>query len=466
MRNAAARAFGFTGYPWRVTERSRVVDPDELPPATPAGPSEAGPTRRQLRLLTLAIALFAVSGIVCAVAGIWRGYIDLQVYRTGARVWLDGGNLYGPMPRVMGLSLPFTYPPLAALLFAPLVLMPLYCAEWVVLALAIASLALTLWLVLKRLRPHMDSPTRVALVIGTVALLGLSEPIRQTYNFGQINLFLMTAIVLDVLVRKPVWPRGLLIGIAVSIKLIPGGFLLYFLMRRDWRAAATVVLSALGAIGVGFALFPHDSAQYWFHTLFDTGRIGPPSFPGNQSLKGFAFRLGLSASSATIMWIVLSLVTIALAVVLMRRLFADADAARAAGTDADSDAPAAPAAELAALTVNAAAVLLVSPISWSHHWVWVALAAVVAADAVERGRRSRTYLLATAAIAVMFMVGPHWLLPHLKGSEHRWSLWEQVIGSSYVLVTFTVLVAATVAYRPIYRAAISTGARKAASAAE
>jgi alpha-1,2-mannosyltransferase len=443
------------------------VDPDELPPSTSAGPSDTGPTHRQLRLLTLAIALFAVSAIVCAAAGIWRGYIDLQVYRIGARVWLDGGNLYGQMPKVMGLGLPFTYPPLAALLFAPLVLMPLYCAEWVVLALSVASLGLTLWLVLKRLRPNMDGPTRLALVIGAAALLGLSEPVRQTYNFGQINLFLMTAVALDVLVRKPFWPRGVLIGIAVSIKLIPGGFLLYFLMRRNWRAAATVVLSALGAIGVGFALFPHDSAQYWFHTLFDTGRIGPPSYPGNQSLKGFVFRLGLSGSSSTIVWIALSLITIAFAAVLMRRLFADADAARAAGTDADSDAPAA---EIAALTVNAAAVLLVSPVSWSHHWVWIALAAVVAADAIDRGVRSRTYLLATAAIAVMFLVGPQWLLPHLNGSEHHWSLWEQAIGSSYVLVAFAVLVTATLAYRPIYRRAesrpISTGVRKAANAAE
>lgn len=445
------------------------MDPNELPATTSAGQSTTNLTSRQLRLLAIAIALFAVSAIVCAVVGIWRGYIDLQVYRNGARVWLDGGNLYGPIPKVYGLGLPFTYPPLAALFFAPLVLMPLYCAEWLVLALSVAALALTLWLLCKRVRPRMDRRTRLALVIGAVALLGLSEPIRQTYNFGQINLFLMAAITLDVLVRKPFWPRGMLIGIAVSIKLIPGGFLLYFLIRRDWRTALTVVLSALGAIAVGFVLFPHDSAQYWLHTLFDTGRIGPPSYPGNQSLKGFAFRLGLSASTSTIVWIMLSLIAIALAAVLMRRLFADADHMRASKADADSTAPAAPAAELAALTVNAAAVLLVSPVSWSHHWVWIALAAVVAADAIDRGHRSRPYLLATAAIAVMFMVGPQWLLPHLNGAEHHWSLWEQAIGSSYVLVTFAVLAISVVAYRPIYRTLvtpISAGARKAANAAE
>ncbi len=416
-------------------------------------------------MMAIAIALFAVSAIICMATGLWRGYIDLQVYRNGANIWLDGGDLYGPMPKVGGLGLPFTYPPLAALLFTPLAVLPLLLAEWLVLALSIASLALTVWLVLRRLRPRLDRTTGLCLVVGAVALLGLSEPIRQTYNFGQINLFLMTAIALDTLVRKPFWPRGVLIGIAVAIKLTPGGFLLYFLVRRDWRSALTMTLSALGAIAVGFVLFPHESTRYWFHTMLDTGRIGPPYFAGNQSLKGFAFRLGLNTSDATILWLATSLVAVVLAAVLMKRLFDDAAAARRRESP-DAPAPASAAATVAALTVNATAVLLVSPVSWSHHWVWVAPAALVAADAIDRGRRGRPYLIATAAIAVMFLVGPQWLLPHGGDHEQHWALWEQLIGSSYVLVTFAVLVVAVVAYRPIYRAVSSAGVRNAASAAE
>ncbi|WP_319944800.1 glycosyltransferase 87 family protein [Nocardia macrotermitis] len=449
-----------------MNERSQVADPDEKPSNSsnePAAGSDPEAGRR--RVVAIAIALFVVSAIISMAAGLWRGYIDLQVYRDGARVWLDGGDLYGPLPKVGGLELPFTYPPLAALVFTPLALLPLLPAEWLVLALAIGSLALTVWLVLRRLRPRLDRRTGLALVIGAVALLGLSEPIRQTYNFGQINLFLMTAIALDTLVRKPFWPRGMLIGIAVAIKLTPGGFLLYFLIRRDWRAARNVALSALGAIAAGFALFPRESTRYWFHILPDTGRIGPPYYAGNQSLKGFAFRLGLDTSNATILWLVTSLIAVALAAILMKRLFDDAAFARRHESP-DTPAPASNAATIAALTVNAAAVLLISPVSWSHHWVWVAPAALVAADAVERGGRSRRYLLATAAIVVMFMVGPQWLLPHGGDRERGWAVWEELVGSSYVLVTFAVLVIAVVAYRPIYRAVGSAGARKAANAAE
>ncbi|WP_324192884.1 glycosyltransferase 87 family protein [Nocardia transvalensis] len=439
-----------------MNDRSRVADPDELPVTTSAGQSTASLAARQRRLLLSAIALFAVSAIVSLVTKQWHGYIDLQVYRNGARVWLDGGDLYGPMPKVYGIGLPFTYPPLAALFFAPLALLPLHWAEWLVLATSIASLGVTLWVVLSRLRPTLDRTTKWALVIGAVAVLGLSEPIRQTYNFGQINLVLMAAVTLDALVRKPFWPRGMLIGIAVSVKLIPAGYLLFFLLCLDWRALlrrdrkvlrsedfraiGTLVASAIGAVTLGFVLFPHDSSDYWFHTLLDTGRIGPPEFAGNQSLKGFAFRLGVADSTATLIWLGLSVVTIALAAVWMKRLIDDGRKA-------------------AALMVNAAAILLVSPVSWSHHWVWIAPALAVVADAIARGHRSRPLLLAVGAVTLMFMVGPQWLLPHHQDRELQWSWWQQVIGSSYVLVTFAILAIAVFAYRP-------AGVRNAVSAAE
>ncbi|MBF6466246.1 DUF2029 domain-containing protein [Nocardia beijingensis] len=394
-----------------------------------------------MRWLLAAVALFAVSALVSLLAHWWHGYIDLQVYRNGARVWLDGGDLYGPMPPVEGIGLPFTYPPLAALFFAPLALMPLVAAEVLVVVTSVVSLSISLWLVLTRLRPELSRPAVLTLVIGAVAVAQFFEPIRQTFGFGQINLVLMAAITLDCLVRKPFWPRGMLIGIAVSVKLIPAGYLLYFVLRKDWKAAGTLVISAIAAVGLGFLLFPGDSVDYWFHTLADTGRIGPPYFAGNQSIKGMAFRLGIDDTAATLVWIMLSGLAVALAAVWMRRLIE-------AG------------ATVAALLVNAAAVLLVSPVSWSHHWVWIAPALVVTADLMVRGRRGPRAIGLVTAAAVVFLIGPHWLLPHSRDRELEWAWWQQIIGSSYVLATFAVFVVAVFTYRPVV-----SGVRKAASAA-
>ncbi|MBO0854902.1 MAG: DUF2029 domain-containing protein [Nocardia sp.] len=381
---------------------------------------------------------------------VWSEYIDLLVYRTGARVWLRGGDLYGPIPRVNGMGLPFTYPPLSAVLFAPLALLPVGAAECLVLLCSMACLAVTLWLVSIRIRPAMDPRTRAIGLVAVVAVLGLSEPVRETYAFGQINLVLMLAVTLDTLVRKPFWPRGLLIGIAVSVKLIPAAYLLYFLIRRDWRTCGTIVASAGGAIGLGFVLLPRDSREYWLHTMFETDRIGPPQYAGNQSLKAFAFRLGFGDTAGTVIWIVLAAIAIGLAAVVMKRLLDQGH-------------------EVAALMVNAAAVLLASPVSWSHHWVWIGPALLVGAAAIaelpgagaaaDAARRRRFWIAIYLLVLTVFMLGPQWTLPFRGNREMGWALWEQIVGSTYVLVTFAALVIAVVGYRP-------AGSRKAASAAE
>ncbi|WP_083863219.1 glycosyltransferase 87 family protein [Nocardia exalbida] len=436
-----------------MNEGSGVANPGERSIASDAASARSGdsgaapgdaspnPGTPQVRWLIAAAALFAVSVLVSLLAHWWHGYIDLQVYRNGARVWLDGGDLYGPMPPVEGIGLPFTYPPLAALFFAPLALLPLVIAEVVVVVTSVAALAISLWLVLARLRPGLSRPAVLTLVVGAVAVAQFFEPVRQTFGFGQINLVLMAAITLDCLARKPFWPRGMLIGIAVSVKLIPAGYLLYFVLRKDWKAAGTLVVSAIAAVGLGFLLFPDDSVDYWFHTLADTGRIGPPYFAGNQSIKGMAFRLGIDDTAATLLWITLSVLAVALAAVWMRRLIE-------AGATA------------AALLVNAAAVLLVSPVSWSHHWVWIAPALVLTADLMVRGTRSPRVIGVVAAGAVLFLIGPHWLLPHSRDRELEWAWWQQIIGSSYVLATFAAFLVAVFTYRPM-----ASGVRKAASAA-
>ena len=72
------------------------------------------------------------------------------------------------------------------------------------------------------------------------------EPIRANFDFGQINVVLMTLVIADCVPRRTPWPRGLLLGLAIALKLTPAVFLLYFLLRRDTRA----LLTAAGIGGV------------------------------------------------------------------------------------------------------------------------------------------------------------------------------------------------------------------------
>jgi alpha-1,2-mannosyltransferase len=84
--------------------------------------------------------------------------------------------------------------------------------------------------------------------------------------------------------------------------------------------------------------------------------------------------------------------------------------------------------------------LLVSPTSWSHHWVWIAPALlVVVVEAVRR--RSRCWAAAAAVLAVTFYLAPFRFLPHEQDQELNWTATQQVVGATYVIVGILALVA-------------------------
>ncbi|AYF76835.1 DUF2029 domain-containing protein [Nocardia yunnanensis] len=363
-----------------------------------------------------------------------HGFLDLQVYRVDTRGWLEHGTLYGPTLPVAGhTDLPFTYPPSAAVLMIPLAIMPLWLAEFLVTASSLACLGVTLWLVLSRVRPELDPRTKITLSVAAVVVALAVEPVRTTLWFGQINLVLMAAVALDCLTEKPRWPRGMLIGIAAVTKLTPAAFVLYFLIRRDWKAAGTAAATAAAAVGAGFVLFPRESRDYWLHAIVDTNRIGSPDYVGNQSLKGMVFRVGVPQSATTVVWLGLALVVACAGATLMHHLVT---VERLRSEPRPGAAPVT-ILSVTALLVNAAVLLLVSPVSWTHHWVWVA-PALVAAIAWAYGAPRRAPFAAIAVFALLFLIGPG-LVPNGKHRELNWSWWQHIPGDIYILATVALL---------------------------
>ncbi|NUS44023.1 MAG: DUF2029 domain-containing protein, partial [Mycobacteriaceae bacterium] len=266
---------------------------------------------------------------IAALISACHGFLDLQVYRVGTEGWLRSGELYGVIRAVAGhTDLPFTYPPSAAVLMIPLALAPLWLAELMVTASSLACLGVTVWLVLSRMRPDLTPRSRTTVAAAAAVGLLALEPVRITLWFGQINLVLMAAVALDCLAVTTRWPRGVLIGIAAVTKLTPAAFVLYFLIRKDWKAAGVAAATAATIVLCGFVLYPRQSSQYWLHTIADTNRIGSPAYVGNQSLKGMVYRFGLSSSAATALWLGIGLVIAAVGAALMHRLFAAERAAQ------------------------------------------------------------------------------------------------------------------------------------------
>jgi alpha-1,2-mannosyltransferase len=365
--------------------------------------------------------------------------IDLDVYRAGARVLLRGGDLYGPLPRLSdGRELLFTYPPFAALAFIPLALVGYGPANWVLTAATMVSVAATLRCFAVSTTAAAGTRMRRLLPWALPAAL-LLDPIRSTLTFGQVNALLMVLVTLDCLVERPRWPRGILVGLAAALKLTPGVFLLFFLLRRDRRGAARAGLSFAACTGAGFALAPHDSLRYWTQVAYQPARVGPISYAANQSMLGALARLGLGDPARTWLWLALSLLVVALAITGMRGAIAAGHATRA-------------------LVLNAVAGLLISPISWSHHWVWAApaLLAYLTAAGPGRWRPPPMAVLAT----LVFSLGPHWLLPSGDGRELHWSWWQQAVGDSYTLIGLAALTQSAIS-RLLPRPSVRQGAGQA-----
>lgn len=340
-------------------------------------------------------------------------FIDLQVYRLGVQAWWHGADMYGTLPKTtLGVGLPFIYPPFAALALSPFAMLPMHASAIAFFVVSTAALAVTLYLVARR---YWDGSTEMVLWATACAVpLGLLlEPVHATLDFGQVNLILMVLVVADCLTARPKWKRGMLIGLAAAIKLTPAAFVLYFLVRRQYKAAATAAITGAVASALAYVVMPGESTRYWFGGMGNVSGLSGSAFHTNQSIQGVLSRLQVPKPEFTVIWLVLAVALLALVATAMRQA---------------ADTPA------LALAFNAVFTLLVSPISWSHHWVWIApglLAALGAATRLPR-RQARLWYAVVAATAVVFVIGPQNWEPGDNNREFDWTPWQHVVGNTYV----------------------------------
>ncbi|MFJ9369799.1 glycosyltransferase 87 family protein [Nocardia sp. NPDC101769] len=385
--------------------------------------------RRFGRVMWLVPALCVAFTALCLMLPVWPfkqitgGFIDLQVYRLGVQTLWHGGDMYGQLPQTtIGIGLPFIYPPFAALVLSPFAALPWDAARTGFFVTSVAALAISFYLVARRVWPG-ESRKRLGLWVTACAtpLALLLEPTHSTLDFGQVNLLLMVLVVADCLAEKPKWRRGMLIGIAAAVKLTPAAFILYFLIRRDYKAAVTAAITGAVATALTFAVLPHASVKYWFGGLGNVSGLSGSAFHTNQSIQAVLARFEIHKPLLTILWLVLSAALLALVVPAMRRAV---------------DFPP------LALGINAVFTLLVSPISWSHHWIWIAPALLAMLGYATRlpWRRAAGWYLITAITAAVFVIGPQNWLPDGEHRESHWTPWQHVIGNTYVW--FSVLLVA------------------------
>jgi alpha-1,2-mannosyltransferase len=393
------------------------------------------------RRLAWAVAALTASAVFMAWWLHWFDLVDLEVYRSGATAFLHGRDIYSAHPRV--IPLPFTYPPFAAIVFVPLGVLPDVAARVAMSFLSGAALVFAALAALRLGAPGWPARSRWTVALGIAAATPLIEPIRDTFRLGQVNLVLMALVLADLTAivasdrsggRRV--PRGVLLGLATAVKLTPGIFILYLLAIRRTREALTAMASAAAATVVAALLMPSESAHFWRHLVFDDRRIGSAGSVWNQSLRGAVARLSGSPDQAHLLWLGLALVVVVAGLALAARLSGPGPRAASASASASGSGSGA-GRPLLGLGVAALTGLLVSPISWNHHWVWfLPLAIALAVRAVETGRRFDR-LIAGAWVATFCLASISWW-PFAGQDDYRLGPLNTVAADCYVLAALFV----------------------------
>jgi alpha-1,2-mannosyltransferase len=325
-----------------VARVGRIDTTTATAPRTPARLAAAAPV-----LLALSIAA-RIAWTYLVPNG--ANFVDLHVYVGGAGALDHRGTLYDYVyaDQTPDFPLPFTYPPFAAVVFYPLHLIPfgILALAW---QLGIIAALYGVVRISQRLLLGPNSDRRTAMLWTAVGIW--IEPLRSTFDYGQINVLLVLAVLYAVYSARW-WLSGLLVGLAAGVKLTPAVSGLYFVGARRWGTAVFSAVVFFGTVAVS-ALVVGDQTLYYFTELLgDADRVGPIGTSFNQSWRGGISRiLGHDAGYGPLVLAGIA-VTAVLAVLAWRAIGGASD-------------------RLGAIVIVQLFGLLLSPISWTHHWVWL-----------------------------------------------------------------------------------------------
>lgn len=379
--------------------------------------------------------------------GRYYDFFDMKIYHGAVVWWTSGGELYEYI--APNTTLGFTYPPFAALTMLPMAAVSTTAAGYLNVVFGLLSLAFVLVALLVPIADRCGW-SRWFTVALAVPIFAAIEPVRESLGFGQVNLLLFALIIGDlVAMRRGSRWAGVGIGLATAIKLTPALFIVYLLVSRQWRAALTAAGTTVGVTVAAHLLLPKESAAYFGQILWQTERVGVADMTPNQSLAGLLSRLYDSHSTPGLLWIAFALVMLAVGL------------SRAVTAHGEGD-------ELTAFALVGLTANVVSPISWSHHLVFVVPAIIALVDqalrrrAAGRGLAARgrftpglrepiwfpaltgvRHAAAALALYLLFLISPIWPYEHhLPAVSHYADGLYGLIAENSLAIALIVMVAA------------------------
>jgi len=191
----------------------------------------------------------------------YRGAISSH-QRTDLTVFLKAGEMVaeGRAYHMYGIENArhwhYVYPPILAILLAPFSKWPLGATVGLAYLLSLACLAGTV--MLSRRFPENTRPLPWQIVLAMIFCLPMLLNTLTRGQFGIITLFFGAAVFYSYLAQRKIL-TGLLLALAITLKISPLAFLVFFfLMKREWKILASAALGfflfffLLPSLAIGF----------------------------------------------------------------------------------------------------------------------------------------------------------------------------------------------------------------------
>lgn len=343
---------------------------------------------------TLAVAVAAAVWWLAVDAG---PLVDLQAYRDAAQTALGGRSPYVPA------LVPFVYPPAGLLLVLPAGLgAPLGTAAAAWTSASVAALARSVWLLTRRAWPDLPVPSLRQRACWLFAAACVLEPTLLTLAFGQVGLLLLWLTVEGMRDQPAGARRVWLVGVAAAAKLTSAVVLLGLAAAGRWRSVLWGVVGAVGATAAAALLSPAAFRDYVGGAWRLAADVNTRPDAQNHAVTNLVRLLG---GPATYGWLLAALVLVV-------------GVGVAAWSWRSGD-------ELAGLATVLVTGLVVSPVSWGHHWVAMYPALVLLLRELRPRQRWGCWaLLVTASLAAVTHVDVLGSLGEgVQRAGESWSLW-------------------------------------------
>ncbi len=256
-------------------------------PDLPADPTGSADTRRAVLLAVIWTALilgFFLRGWGDDLQAVWLAGHFWATHRPDL-IYAEPDGFFGGTPPAwqptldaMGLgdmvAFPYVYPPLWAVLAAPLtaVLSPAAFANAVLLV-QVPLLAVSAFLAARLFRPaSMSLSGYVGLCF---AILSTSQPGLLAVFLNQPSITVIFLILLSadrLRIDRPV-AAGIALGFAAAIKIWPAVFVILFLARRSWRATAAFALTGAALAALSLILAGPDLHRAFLKSAHDLAGV-------------------------------------------------------------------------------------------------------------------------------------------------------------------------------------------------